>query len=72
MKSEDVTHMLYSDEVRSNERNVVDLPEHFHDPGVIDSWYQDSKEICKQCRLFLEIEGERLVIAGTQSVRYTS
>ncbi len=57
------THMLNSNKVRPDERQVVDLPEHTNDAGVVDTRDEHSQEICQKCWLFLEIERQSLIVA---------
>lgn len=55
--------MLHGDEVRADEGNMVDRPEHLDDASVIDTGNEDGEEVGKECRLFLEVECECFVVA---------
>ncbi len=55
--------MLHGDEVRADEGNMVDRPEHLDDTSMIDTGNEDSEEVGKECRLFLEVERQCFVVA---------
>ena len=40
--------------------NLSERPDH---SGVIDTGNENSKQVGKECRLFLKVEGEGLVVA---------
>ena len=60
----DGAYMLHGDQVRANERDVVHLPEHTDNAGVVDAGNENGEEVGKEGGLFLEVEREGLVIAG--------
>lgn len=55
--------MLDSNEIRPNERNVINLSEHANNARVIDTRNEHRQQVGQQIRLFLQVETERLVIA---------
>lgn len=55
--------MLDSNEVRANERNVVDLPEHPHNAGMVDARNQDRQQVGEKRWLLLQVERKSLVVA---------
>ena len=55
--------MLYSNKIRADERDVVDLAERADDSAVVDAGDEDGEEVGEERGLFLEIECERLVVA---------
>lgn len=57
--------MLYSNEVRANERDVVNLAEHANNTGMINAGNKNSQQVSEKCWLFLEIERKGLVVAIT-------
>ena len=60
--------MLYRNEVGPDERDVVNLGERPDHSGVIDTGNENSEQVGKECRLFLKVEGEGLVVARNISV----
>ena len=60
--------MLDGDEVRADERDVVNLSERPDNSGVIDTGDENCKQVGKECGLFLKVERERLVVARKMSV----
>ena len=55
--------MLNSNEVRLDQRDVVNLTECPDNTGVVDTGDEDGKEIGQQGWLLLEIERQSLVVA---------
>ena len=63
-----VAYVLDGDEVRADERDVVNLGERPDHSGVIDTGNENSEQVGKECRLFLKVEGEVLVVARNISM----
>lgn len=49
---------------------MINLTEHADDTAVIDTGDQYGQQIGKQGGLFLEVEGQRLVVAGASWVSH--
>jgi len=62
------THVLHSDKIRTDERDVVHLTEHSDHTGVIDTGDQYAQKIGQQRWLLLEVESQSLVIARHKEV----
>lgn len=60
--------MLHGDQVRANERNVIDLLEHANYARMVDARNHDREKVCEQRRLLLKVERKGLVIAITLSL----
>ena len=63
-----MAYMLYRNQVRADERNVVDLAEHLDDASVVDTRNEDSEQVSEQCRLLLQVERQGLVVAKVSRV----
>lgn len=55
--------MLYGNEIRPDEGDVIDLTEHLDHSGVINSWDQNRKQVSQKCWLFLQVECKSLVVS---------
>ena len=47
---------MHGDQVRANERDVVHLPEHTDNAGVVDAGNENGEEVGEEGGLFLEVE----------------
>jgi len=56
------THMLDSNKIGADERNVIDLAESADNTRMVNWRNQNSQKVGQEGRLFLEVEGQRLVI----------
>ena len=56
------THVLNSDEIRANERDVIDLAESADDARMVDSRNKNSQKVSQESWLFLQIECQSLVV----------
>jgi hypothetical protein len=56
--------MLNGDEIRPNERDVINLPESPDNSSVVDARNEDGQKVGEQVGLLLEVEGNRLIVAG--------
>jgi hypothetical protein len=63
------TYMLDSDEIRADERDVVDLAERTNNTRMINTRDEDSQKVGQEGRLFLKVERQRLIITIADNVR---
>ena len=63
------TYVLDSDEIRANERDMVDLAERTNNTRMIDTRDEDSQKVGQEGWLFLKVEGQRLIITIADGVR---
>lgn len=59
-----VTCMLDRNEIRADERNVVNLTESTDNTRMVGSRNENGQEVSQEGWLFLEIERQRLVITA--------
>lgn len=57
-----MTNMLDCDEIRANERNVVNLAEGAHNARMINSGNEHCQEVSQEGWLFLKIECQGFVV----------
>ena len=57
------TYVLNCNEIRTDQRDVVDLPEHLDDTAVVNARNENSEQVGEESRLLLEVERESLVVA---------
>jgi len=55
-------HMLNSDEICANKRDVIDLPESADDTRMVNSRNKNGQKVSQESRLFLQIECQSFVI----------
>jgi hypothetical protein len=58
------THMLNSDEICANERDVIDLAESADDARIVNSRNENNQKVGQESRLFLQIECQSFVITS--------
>ena len=61
--------MLYGDQVRPDEGDVVDLAEHLDHSCVVDTRDHHAEQVSEQRGLLLQVEREGLVVASEGHVR---
>jgi len=58
--------MLDGDEIRTDQWDVVDLPEHADNTAVVDTGNENGQKISQEGGLFLEVECQGFVVARAE------